>query len=344
MNELSLFSGAGGGLLATQHMLNWRSVGYVENDTYCQGILARRTEDGLLHSAPIFGDIRRFNEDGWADAYQGMVDVISAGFPCQPFSVAGKQAGEDDERNMWPATIECIRLVRPRFAFLENVPGLLASGYFGQVLGDLAKTGYDAEWCVLGADDVGAPHRRKRLWILAYANEAGRGEQRRPEPVGPEQRPAERGRSSWWNIDPADIPDAESGGQSMRGRTQREARHATCTRENMGKPEGERKRPGLRTEEPPEQRERRSGDAGSRATESGVGRMADGVADRLDFTRTIADGPLPRVATGVQNRASRLKAVGNGQVPATNAAAFEVLDKARCEKQDRHEKQEERNT
>ncbi len=167
MNELSLFTGVGGGVLGTKS-LGWNSVGYVEFNNYCQQVIAQRIKDGCLDEAPIFGDINEFVESGAAKKYQGFVDVVTAGFPCQPFSHAGKQQGKADKRNMWPATIQCIRDVRPRYAFLENVPGLLNSGYFGEILSSLAQAGFDARWVVLGADDVGAPHRRKRLWILAY--------------------------------------------------------------------------------------------------------------------------------------------------------------------------------
>jgi DNA (cytosine-5)-methyltransferase 1 len=171
MNELSLFSGAGGGLLATKHLLGWRTIGYVEIDEYCQAVLAQRIVDGYFDPAPIFGDIRDFLSKGYAEAYRGVVDVITAGFPCQPFSVAGKQKADQDDRNMWPWTIATIRVIRPRYCFLENVPGLLAKshGYFGTILQGLAEAGYDARWCVLGASDVGAPHRRKRLWVVAQS-------------------------------------------------------------------------------------------------------------------------------------------------------------------------------
>ncbi|HOL96850.1 MAG TPA: DNA cytosine methyltransferase, partial [bacterium] len=168
MNELSLFAGAGGGLLAGR-LLGWRTVGYVEWDEYCQRVIARRIRDGLLHEAPIFGDIRAFIDQGYAAGYQGLVDIITGGFPCQPFSVAGKRLGEDDPRNMWPATLECLCVVRPRWALLENVPGLLTTGYERRVFGDLAEIGYDARWGCLSAAAVGAPHIRKRLWIVAHA-------------------------------------------------------------------------------------------------------------------------------------------------------------------------------
>ena len=181
MRELSLFTGAGGGLLGTHHLLGWETVGYVEIEDYCQRVIKQRIADGLLPEAPIFSDIRAFISEGYAASYTGMVDVITGGFPCQPFSVAGKQAGENDPRNMWPQTIEAIRIVRPRYCFLENVPGLLVSGYFGTVLKDLHQARYDARWITLGADDVGAPHRRKRLWIMAGSNMHGYSRPKRDE-------------------------------------------------------------------------------------------------------------------------------------------------------------------
>lgn len=167
MRELSLFCGAGGGLLGTC-LLGWRPVGYVEQNDYCQRVIAARIADRILPDAPIFGDVRAFIRDGYAASYQGMVDVITAGFPCQPFSVAGKRKGGTDKRNLWPATIQCIRLVRPRYALLENVPGLLVHRYFGTILRTLAESGYSASWRVLSAAECGAPHKRARLWIVAH--------------------------------------------------------------------------------------------------------------------------------------------------------------------------------
>lgn len=166
MQELSLFTGAGGGVLGT-HMLGWKPIGYVEWDEYCQRVIAKRIRDGILPNAPIFGDIRTFINSGCAELYRGVTDVITGGFPCQPFSVAGKQLGADDPRNMWPATIDVIRIVRPRYAFMENVPGLVTSGYFGTIISDLESSGYDCKWRVLSAAEMGAPHKRDRLWIRA---------------------------------------------------------------------------------------------------------------------------------------------------------------------------------
>lgn len=178
MRELSLFTGAGGGLLGTK-LLGWTHVGYVEWNEYCQRVIAQRIADGYLDSAPIFTDVREFAQSGAADQYRGIADVVSAGFPCQPFSVAGKQAGADDERNMWPATVEVIRRVQPQSVLLENVPGLISCGYLGTVLADLAALGFVGRWGVLGACDAGAPHKRERLWIVAHSErERGRGGER----------------------------------------------------------------------------------------------------------------------------------------------------------------------
>lgn len=162
---LSLFSGVGGGDLAAQHLKGLRCVGYVERDPYCQRVIRARIADGWLDDAPIWDDVDTFDGPPW----RGLVDGIFAGFPCPSFSVAGKGLAGEDPRNKWPSTIRIIREVRPRFVFLENVPGLLSGshGYFGTVLGELASAGFDAQWCVLSAEDVGAPHIRKRVWVLA---------------------------------------------------------------------------------------------------------------------------------------------------------------------------------
>lgn len=175
MRELSLFTGIGGGLLGT-HLLGWRCVGAVEIDEYCCDRLEQRRDEGHFgYWFPVWRlDIREFNTRV-AEQYAGMVDVISAGFPCQPFSVAGKRRGEADERNMWPATLECIRTVRPRYAFLENVSGLVASGYLDRIISDLTQSRYDCRWRILSAAEVGAPHKRDRLWIVAMdTNTAGK--------------------------------------------------------------------------------------------------------------------------------------------------------------------------
>ncbi len=194
MRELHLFAGAGGGCLASR-LLGHRIVGYVEYDAYAQAVLEARIRDGVLDPAPIFGDIRAFLASGAADCYRGVADLVSGGFPCQPFSVAGKRRGADDERNGWPWFRDVLRAVRPRHVFAENVPGLLGSGYFGTILSDLHALGYVGRWGVLSAADVGAPHLRERLWIVAHADQPER-QAWGAESGGSSSRSAGRGRAA----------------------------------------------------------------------------------------------------------------------------------------------------
>jgi DNA (cytosine-5)-methyltransferase 1 len=283
MKELSLFTGVGGGVLGSK-LLGWEAVGYVEWDKYCQEILSKRIEDGFLNKAPIFGDIDQFIKSGAAKKYAGYVDVVTAGFPCQPFSVAGKKRGQDDERNKWPQTLECIRLIRPRYALLENVPGLLNSGYFGEILSSLAQSGFDARWTVLGADDVGAPHRRKRLWILAYA-------------VSPRLKQGDEAMAGG-------SPEQPDGGSIQ-------------PKEDVSHPNGPRLEGRLQDGElNPEGREIESN---GRTPQCDLGWLGSG-----DFWWSTEPN-VGRVANGVASRVDRLKALGNGQVPLVAATAWLLL-------------------
>jgi DNA (cytosine-5)-methyltransferase 1 len=165
VNELGLFAGAGGGLLASR-LLGWRTVCAVEIEPYCQRVLAQRQRDGHLEPFPIWDDIRTFDGTPW----RGSVDVISGGFPCQDISSAGRGAGLSGDRSgLWFEMLRVIGEVRPAWVFAENSPMLRTRG-LAVVLQGLAGLGYDACWGVLGADDVGAPHKRKRIWVVANAN------------------------------------------------------------------------------------------------------------------------------------------------------------------------------
>lgn len=163
MNELALFAGAGGGILGG-HLLGWRTVCAVERDAYAAQVLAQRQNDGVLRPFPVWSDVCSFDGTAW----QGIVDVVSGGFPCQDISGAGKGAGiEGDRSGLWREMARIIREVRPNFVFLENSPLLVGRG-LAVVLGDLAKMGFDAEWCCLSASDLGASHQRDRIWLVAY--------------------------------------------------------------------------------------------------------------------------------------------------------------------------------
>jgi DNA (cytosine-5)-methyltransferase 1 len=130
----------------------------VEIDAWCRRVLGKHWPGVTRYT-----DIKAID---WTEVEH--VDLVCGGFPCQPWSMAGRQRGVDDERNLWPDTLRCLRNMGPRFALLENVPGLLTHEYFGEIIGDLAEVGYDAEWQVIPASSVGANHTRNRLYLLAY--------------------------------------------------------------------------------------------------------------------------------------------------------------------------------
>jgi DNA (cytosine-5)-methyltransferase 1 len=153
-----LFSGIGGldlGLERAGLKVIWQS----EIDPYCCKVLKKHWPE-----VPNHGDITTIK---WATVQRP--DVICGGYPCQPFSVVGKRHGAKDHRHLWPFMFNAIRDLRPKYAILENVRGHLSLG-FGTVLGDLASIGFNAEWRVLRATDVGAPHRRERVFVVAYSD------------------------------------------------------------------------------------------------------------------------------------------------------------------------------
>jgi len=162
LNELSLFAGAGGGILGGK-LLGWNTVCAVEWEPYPASILCARQNDGFLSPFPIWDDVQTFDGKPW----QGIVDVVSGGFPCQDISAAGKGAGIEGERSsMWKHMARIIGEVQPTYVFAENSPMLRTRG-LGVVLQDLAQMGYDAQWGVLSAAEVGANHKRERMWIVA---------------------------------------------------------------------------------------------------------------------------------------------------------------------------------
>lgn len=168
LRELALFAGAGGGILGGK-LLGWRTVCAVEWEPYAASVLAARQNDGILAPFPIWDDVRSFEGKPW----RGIVDVVSGGFPCQDISVAGKGLGLDGERSgLWKEMARIILEVQPIYVLVENSPMLVSRG-LAQILADLASMGFDARWGVIGADDVGAPHERKRIWIVGFHADEG---------------------------------------------------------------------------------------------------------------------------------------------------------------------------
>ncbi len=171
MNHLDLFSGIGGFALATEMV--WPKVEHVfcDIDPFSQAILKKHWP-----KAKIYDDIKKLEGGG---AFTGTVDLVTGGFPCQPFSTAGKRRGTEDDRHLWPAMLRVIREAAPRWVIGENVGGLLTWDgglVLERVLLDLEGEGYEAWPFVIPACSLNAPHRRDRVWIVAHAigSDAGR--------------------------------------------------------------------------------------------------------------------------------------------------------------------------
>ena len=273
MNELALFAGAGGGILGG-HLLGWRTVCAVEWEPYPASVLCVRQNEGLLPAFPIWDDVQTFDGRPW----RGRVDVVSGGFPCQDISAAGKGAGIDGARSgMWGHMARIIGEIRPRYVFVENSPMLTSRG-LGRVLGDLAEMGYDARWGVLGAVDAGAPHKRDRIWIKAELADANGGRFGQCEPKA----------ESVFRISSSSkrneiLPD------TLRQRGQLSAKRELTAIKLPWSDSKTRSSKGIVRE--------------WWATEPDVGRVAHGVAARVD----------------------RLKAIGNGQVSSVAALAWRLL-------------------
>ena len=303
MNELALFAGAGGGILGGK-LLGWRTVCAVEWEPYPASVLCARQNDGLLPPFPIWDDVQTFDGKPW----RGIVDVVSGGFPCQDISAAGKGAGIDGERSgMWGEMARIIHEVRPKFVFVENSPMLTSRG-LGRVLGDLASMGFDARWGVLGAADVGANHQRDRIWIVAK----WRG-----------QFPyAQHNRIRWW----------EQQQESIK-KTSREMAYTANSRQL---------RTECLENNSPSQRGRESQNDVNQKSEI-FGKDANASCSDVERQRAVNIGieqelrnigdkswwqfepNLGRVANGVAARVDRLKAIGNGQVPLCAATAWRIL-------------------
>jgi DNA (cytosine-5)-methyltransferase 1 len=163
---LSLCTGLGGLDLGVEIALrNARVVCAIERDAYCAAVLAQSMEQGHISQAPIWDDLRTFNGRCW----RGTVDIVTAGYPCQPFSVAGKHRGAEDPRHLWPEVARIVRECAAPIVFLENVARHLTVG-FDVVARDLQGMGYTVAATVCRAATVGAPHQRERLFALAVSD------------------------------------------------------------------------------------------------------------------------------------------------------------------------------
>ena len=352
-NELALFAGAGGGILGGR-LLGWRIRCAVEIDSYCRRVLLARQRDGIFPRFPVWDDVRTFDGHPW----RGAIDVISGGFPCTDISLAGKGAGiEGKESGLWVEFARIIREVRPRFVFVENSPALTIRG-IDRVLADLASLGYDAEWGVFGAHEVGAPHKRDRIWIVAYSDgdavrDAKQWIARRRDGIQDQRITESINDGAEWNV-----AYSAGGGLERCDTTERNDEGTRSIRssespgsntgaiENVADSDGDGS---------PAFISGRGGCGGSSRSASATsgsrlavgdgaewnvadsdGRMCDGGTKnegRQEIKRVAIgrDGwwavepRLGRMAHGVADRVERLKAIGNGQVPEVARLAWDTL-------------------
>lgn len=199
MNMLSLFTGIGGLDLGLERA-GMKTVGQVEIDPFCQRVLAKHWPE-----VPRHDDVRTAVA-WWRSTRRPRVDVVAGGFPCQPVSQSGRQLAQADPRWLWPTVVPVIGELRPRWVVIENVPGLLRRG-LSDVLGDLRGLGYRARVGEISACAVGAPHPRRRLFILAHAEGVGRcpwghGRGEVGPPDGPRSVRQGLERRDWWASEP----------------------------------------------------------------------------------------------------------------------------------------------
>jgi DNA (cytosine-5)-methyltransferase 1 len=266
LNELALFAGAGGGILGG-HLLGWKTVCAVEWEPYAACVLAARQNDGILPSFPIWDDVQTFKGEPW----RGIVDVVSGGFPCTDISIAGNGAGiEGEQSGMWREMARIIGEVRPRYAFVENSPMLVTRG-LERVLADLTSMGYDSRWGVISAADIGAKHKRERVWIVASSN--SNKQYRRSKPQQPLNPSGEKVHNESSGIC-SEVPKQEYVGNT-------ESPRLTPCAERQG------------------QRQSWGASIGSSQwweTEPNVDRVVDGLASRVDRLKAIGNGQVPLCA------------------------------------------------
>ena len=353
MNGLALCAGVGGLEQGIESIIpSARTVCYVEGETYPASVLASKMEAGSLPKAPIWSNVRTFDGTAW----RGKVSFISGGFPCQPYSTAGKQLADKDPRDLWPDFARIIGEVRPHFIFLENVPNVVKWA-LPTVLKDLSKMGYDAAWCVVAASEVGAPHKRSRWFLFAYSNDSTKHVMRFHEP---QSSPQEFERNDFSNTNGERWNEIEpnlwSGKFNVEGGGDK-SELAYPHSESYSKPQRtgrELQQKGSRLEGGKDERETGNfiGSGGQKILNSNRHRRGE-YADEESRKRIIGKGELERdrpknfgsidtfrnsisehwkvepgmgrMVDGVADWVHRMRACGNGVVPQQAAYAYSIL-------------------
>ena len=286
MQVLDLFSGIGGFSLGLKRA-GMETIGFCEIDPFCRKVLAKHWPDVTVHT-----DIRGLN----GKDYKGRADVICGGFPCQPFSQAGKRRGTEDDRHLWPEMLRVISEVRPTWVIGENVIGFVKME-LDSVLSDLEREGYQTRAFIIPACGIDAPHKRDRVWIIAHAN--GEGESDGPVNEGPRPRQLElmadpnsgfstvtqqavqAGRATIISSS-KDVADSESE-RVQRLWSSGEQKPHTYEGQKLSLCGSERPRPAYWEAEP------------------GMGRVVDGIPNRVDRIKGLGNAVVPMVVEVIGN-------------------------------------------
>ena len=312
LKVLDLFSGIGGFSLGLEMTGHYQTIAFCEQNAFCQKILAKHWP-----GVPIHDDIKRLSATDIVEP----VDIITAGFPCQPASLAGRRRGTSDDRWLWPELLRVVQLIKPTWCLLENVYGLITleqGMVFESLLLDLENEGYEIQTFVIPACAVDAPHRRDRVWIVAYADSNRLRIQ-----------PGRSGRESWQkeifpksNGEERTTPDAKGIGCRERGAwrsdtgSKRESEQALQTVANtpsqgwytegstgkeVPKPEPEQRPTGCSRIVPNANSQQTGwtseswGECSRWEPEPGVGRVAHGISRRVDRLRALGNAVVPQV-------------------------------------------------
>jgi DNA (cytosine-5)-methyltransferase 1 len=319
LRVLDLFSGIGGFSLGLERTGGFETAAFCEYAEWPRKVLAKHWPN-----VPIFEDVRTLK----GSDIDGPIDVVVGGYPCQPFSTAGRRKGKEDDRHLWPEFNRLVAELRPTWVIGENVAGHISMG-LDDVLSDLEGQGYACRTFVIPACAKDAPHRRDRCWTIGYTDSD-------IEPASPFNAEAQ-GLSALAGTEA--MADAGGAGGERRGQRR------VCPSSDGTRTEGERMQSDIETagrgedvahadSEGPQRRQearnargkrsrrdkqfKRCGDdqGPARPTQPRMGGMADGLSARLDGHSRWPDEPdIPRVAKGVKDRANRLKALGNAVVP-----------------------------
>ena len=330
-----------------------RVLAYVEIEAFAIANLVAKMEQGELVPAPIYTDIKTFP----SDLFRGSVDIITGGYPCQPFSVAGRAQAFDDPRHLFPYILNHVRTIRPSQCFFENVEGHINRG-LESVLQDLESAGYDSTWGIFSAEEVGAPHQRKRIFILANRISGGCGAKGECGGVagvqakGSDNSSEATEPSTREKISPS-ISNAnsyalrkQSGGSGREDRTSETLSGVNGEARSMANSDSSRQ---LQSQGSESEQWGWTGDSGQEGTmanpinegsQGGLQRRQDSQwkgehghtgcsssahrqqgSDIWDIEPNVG-----RVAHGITDRVDRLRLLGNGVVPQTAARAWEVLN------------------